>query len=314
MRRIALLALVIGILSPFLASAPAHAQATRTWVSGVGDDANPCSRTAPCKTFAGAISKTAAGGEINCLDPGGFGGVTITKAISISCEAGTAGVLVSGTNAIVINALATDEIFLKGLDIEGLGTGLNGIKVLSAGLLQVEDCVIRGFNAGAPNGLAIQIVPSVNMKFVVTRTSIFNNGAGGTGGGIQIRPTGGAITGVIDRVVANRNAFGIAADGTGGALGINITVRDSTINGNTATGILATTNSTGTGIMVANTAIANNAVGVQSAGAAAVLRIGQSQITGNGTGVSGPVLSYGNNQLNGNGTDGSLSAVPGGLH
>jgi len=119
---------------------------------------------------------------------------------------------------------------------------------------------------------------------------------------------------VIDRVVANRNAFGIAADGTGGALGINITVRDSTINGNTATGILATTNSTGTGIMVANTAIANNAVGVQSAGAAAVLRIGQSQITGNGTGVSGPVLSYGNNQLNGNGTDGSLSAVPGGLH
>ena len=314
MRRIALLALVIGILSPFLASAPAHAQATRTWVSGVGDDANPCSRTAPCKTFAGAISKTAAGGEINCLDPGGFGGVTITKAISISCEAGTAGVLVSGTNAIIINAAATDEIFLKGLDIEGLGTGLNGIKVLSAGLLHVEDCVIRGFNAAAPNGLGIQIVPSVNMKFVVTRTSIFNNGAGGTGGGIQIRPTGGAITGVIDRVVANRNAFGIAADGTGGALGINITVRDSTINGNTATGILATTNSTGTGIMVANTAIANNAVGVQSAGAAAVLRIGQSQITGNGTGVSGPVLSYGNNQLNGNGTDGSLSAVPGGLH
>ena len=67
-----------------LFSAPAHAQATRTWVSGVGDDANPCSRTAPCKTFAGAISKTAAGGEINCLDPGGFGAVTITKAITIS--------------------------------------------------------------------------------------------------------------------------------------------------------------------------------------------------------------------------------------
>ena len=314
MRRIALLALVIGILSPLLASAPAHAQATRTWVSGVGDDANPCSRTAPCKTFAGAISKTAAGGEINCLDPGGFGAVTITKAISISCEAGTAGVLVSGTNAIVISAAATDEIFLKGLDIEGLGTGLNGIKVLSAGLLHVEDCVIRGFNAGAPNGLAIQIVPSVNMKSVVTRTTLFNNGAGGTGGGIQIRPTGGATTGVIDRVVANRNVFGVAADGTGGTLGINITVRDSTINGNTATGIIAATNATGTGIMVANTAVANNGVGVQSAGAAAVLRIGQSQITGNGTGVSGPVLSYGNNQLNGNGTDGSLSAVPGGLH
>src|SRR6266542_6068835 len=76
----------------------ANAQASRTWVSGVGDDANPCSRTAPCKTFAGAISKSAAGGEIDCIDPGGFGAVTITKAMTISCEGLTAGVLVSGTN------------------------------------------------------------------------------------------------------------------------------------------------------------------------------------------------------------------------
>src|SRR5450432_4611391 len=81
-------------------STPAHAQASRTWISGVGDDANPCSRTAPCKTFAGAISKTAAGGEIDCLDPGGFGVVTITKAMTISCEAGTAGVVVAGTNGL----------------------------------------------------------------------------------------------------------------------------------------------------------------------------------------------------------------------
>src|SRR3982751_3731335 len=76
--------------------ASASAQATRTWVSGVGDDANPCSRTAPCKTFAGAISKTANGGEINCLDPGGFGGVTITKSITIKCQYTEGGALVSG--------------------------------------------------------------------------------------------------------------------------------------------------------------------------------------------------------------------------
>jgi len=314
MRRIALLALVIGILCPFLASAPAHAQATRTWVSGVGDDANPCSRTAPCKTFAGAISKTAAGGEINCLDPGGFGGVTITKAISISCEAGTAGVLVSGTNAIIINAAATDEIFLKGLDIEGLGTGLNGIKVLSAGLLHVEDCVIRGFNAAAPNGLGIQITPSGNLKFVVTRTSLFNNGSVTTGGAIQIAPTGNSTLGTIDRVVANGNAFGVAADGSGGAAGINITVRDSTISGNRMTGIITVATGTGAGIMVSRTTVANNGTGVQVAGAAAIMRVGQSEITGNGTGVSGAVLSYGNNQLNGNASDGAFSAVPGGLH
>src|SRR6185295_17001493 len=88
----------------------AYGQATRTWVSGVGDDANPCSRTAPCKTFAGAISKTAPGGEINVLDPGGFGAVTITKSITISSEGFEAGVLVSGTNGIIINALSTDTI------------------------------------------------------------------------------------------------------------------------------------------------------------------------------------------------------------
>src|SRR6266568_7666789 len=100
MRRIALLAIFVGFLIPLVYSAPAHAQASRTWVSGVGDDANPCSRTAPCKTFAGAISKTAGGGEINCLDPGGFGAVTITKSLSIICDYTEGGVLVQGTNAI----------------------------------------------------------------------------------------------------------------------------------------------------------------------------------------------------------------------
>src|SRR5499427_6520406 len=110
---------------------PARAQATRTWVSGVGDDANPCSRTAPCKTFPGAISKTAPGGEINVLDPGSFGPVTITKAISIISEGFTAGVLVSGTNAIIVSAGPNDAIVLRGLDIEGLGTGIDAIKFLS---------------------------------------------------------------------------------------------------------------------------------------------------------------------------------------
>src|SRR3954447_19627972 len=101
--------------------ASAMGQATRTWVSGVGDDANPCSRTAPCKTFAGAISKTANGGEINCLDPGGFGGVTIGKSLTIKCHYTEGGTLVSGTNGIVINATATDKITLRGIDLNGAG-------------------------------------------------------------------------------------------------------------------------------------------------------------------------------------------------
>src|SRR5437588_1899237 len=108
------------VLVALAVPASASAQATRTWVSGVGDDANPCSRTAPCKTFAGAISKTAAKGEINCLDPGGFGAVTITKAITIKCQYTEGGVLVSGTDGIIVNAGATDSVVLRGLDINGL--------------------------------------------------------------------------------------------------------------------------------------------------------------------------------------------------
>src|SRR5919205_2295308 len=125
-RRLAKFVPVIAVLALAI-PASAFGQATRTWVSGVGDDANPCSRTAPCKTFAGAISKTAASGEINCIDPGGFGAVTITKSLAIKCQYTEAGVLVSGTNAIVVNAANTDKVTLKGLDF-------NGIRIPSSGL------------------------------------------------------------------------------------------------------------------------------------------------------------------------------------
>src|SRR3954466_8101889 len=132
MRRIALLAIATGCFVPLLASAPASAQATRTWVSGVGDDVNPCSRTAPCKTFAGAISKTATGGEINCLDPGGFGTVTITKSITIDCTGTFGSILASGFNGVNVNDSATGSpgtivVHLRGLSINGAGTGLIGI-------------------------------------------------------------------------------------------------------------------------------------------------------------------------------------------
>src|ERR1700738_5063361 len=134
----------------------ANAQATRTWVSGVGDDANPCSRTAPCKTFAGAISKTAAGGEIDALDPGGYGAVTITKAITIDGGGGqVASVLVSGTNGINVQAGANDVVTLRNLRINGVeGTpsgGLNVIRYLSGGGLHVEDCYIFGFTGDGIN-------------------------------------------------------------------------------------------------------------------------------------------------------------------
>src|ERR1700755_1642786 len=124
MRRIALFAIIFGFFAPILASAPAHAQATRTWVSGVGDDVNPCSRTAPCKTFAGAISKTATAGEINCLDPGGMGTVTITKSMTINCHEVFGSILASGVPGITINATAAgSKVVLRGLQINGVVGG-----------------------------------------------------------------------------------------------------------------------------------------------------------------------------------------------
>src|SRR5438445_11069532 len=148
MRHIMLpLSISLPLLVICLWPSAAYAQASRTWVSGVGDDANPCSRTAPCKTFAGAISKTAAGGEIDALDPGGFGAVTITKAITIDGGGGqVASVLVSGTNGIVVQANAqTDVVILRNLRINGNGPGLNGIRFLSGKDLNVENCFIFCF-------------------------------------------------------------------------------------------------------------------------------------------------------------------------
>src|SRR5438132_6865539 len=195
--------LCLSILAvSILASSIAQAQATRTWVSGVGDDANPCSRTAPCKTFAGAISKTAGAGEINCLDPGGFGGVTITKSITIKCQYTEGGVLVSGTNAIVVNAAATDKVTLRGLDINGLGTGLNGVRILQAKSVKVLDSEIYGFVRDG-----IDFEPSNSFaNLVVDNTHIHDN----TGNGLLIAPpsAGSFARGHIRHSLVDNNGCG----------------------------------------------------------------------------------------------------------
>jgi len=154
-----------------------YGQASRTWVSGVGDDANPCSRTAPCKTFAGAISKTAAGGEIDALDPAGYGAVTITKAITIDGGGGqVASVLVSGTNGIVVQAGPSDVVILRNLRINGIGTGINGIRFLSGKDLNVEDCYIFGFTT---NGVDIALNQATQATVHIFHTVTKNNGGSG---------------------------------------------------------------------------------------------------------------------------------------
>ena len=187
-------ALVVGF------STVVHAQATRTWVSGVGDDANPCSRTAPCKTFAGAISKTATGGEINVLDPGGFGAVTITKAISIISECIEAGVLVSGSNGIIVNA-AGAKVLLSGLDIEGLNqttgaAGLNGVNVINAGTVTIRKCSIRNFSQQGVN-----LAGPANTRVYLQDSQIINN----TLGGFTLNGAGATNNAVIERTTFDLN-------------------------------------------------------------------------------------------------------------
>ena len=173
---------------------PAHAQASRTWISGVGDDVNPCSRTAPCKTFAGAISKTLAGGEIDCLDPGGFGAVTITKAITLDCSGTLGSVLVSGTNGIVVQAGASDKVILRGISINGVGAGINGIRFLAGAQLTVEKCMILGFTT---QGIDIALGASGNVFISNTVITNIKEGirAATTAGNIEINVVGTLIEG-----------------------------------------------------------------------------------------------------------------------
>jgi len=281
------LALTLG-----LPIAPAQAQATRTWVSGVGDDANPCSRTAPCKTFAGAISKTATGGEINVLDPGGFGAVTITKPITISSDSSTAGVLVSGTNGIVVSLPGAGVVNLRGLDIDGLGTGLVGVNVLSGNgtVVRVENCQIYGFNAGAAAG--IQVAPSASgATLVVLNSRIYNNG-------IANQPTTG----------------GIVVTGTAGS--VNAALRDVVLDNNKSSGLVVQSAGQHAGATIDRSTIAfNGGSGLFISGGSAVAIIGNSTVTGNNFGVNnqgGTLQSWKNNQIGGNNSDGTpITAFPG---
>ena len=207
------LTLLGAILGCVLYVLPAHAQATRTWVSGVGDDANPCSRTAPCKTFAGAISKTANGGEINCLDPGGFGGVTITKSMSIICgESGEAGVLVSGTVGITVAAQPTDKVVLRGLDFQGLGTGTNGINFVSGLILFIDKCNIQSF---ATNGVNVAS-NTANARVIIKESNIVFNGTQGSAnsGGVTIQGNGvGNAVEILDTLIQNNQNYGVQVTG-----------------------------------------------------------------------------------------------------
>jgi hypothetical protein len=285
------------VFTLFLSSL-AHAQATRTWVSGVGDDVNPCSRTAPCKTFAGAISKTAAGGEINALDPGGYGAVTITKSITIDGGYTMASILSSGTNGVIVNDSATAtpntiNVTLRRLSINGAGTtlGLNGIRFLAGNSLNVEDCYLQNFS-----GMGIDVALTVTGKFLfVKNTNIINAGTAG----IKLGTTSGFFSGILRNINIERvpSGVGLRLDTGGFANLVESTITNcltgvSVQGGNNSGAIVdSRVNSNGTGV--------NINVGTS-------IRISDSMFINNSTEFTnnGTIRTHGNNIT-------TLAALPG---
>jgi len=273
----------------------AQAQATRTWVSGVGDDANPCSRTAPCKTFAGAISKTAAGGEISVLDPGGFGAVTITKAITINGDGTLSSILAAGTNGVIVNAGVNDKVILRNLSINGAGTGINGIRYLAGRLLRVENCTIYGFtNHGID---VVHTSTTTPGELTVTNTSFTNINVAA----VRVDNAVGAVSpsASLDNVHINRALIGFDVLKAGVA-----TISDSVITHVTNQAIVAENSAV---INASNCVLSKSGTGVAVFNVPSTARLSNMQIFNNTVGVSvvvgGTCDTFGNNAILGNGTN-----------
>lgn len=290
-------------------AAPAQAQATRTWVSGVGDDVNPCSRTAPCKTFAGAISKTAAGGEINCLDPGGFGTLTITKSITIDCT-GTLGSTLNsgGINGFIVNdslsvSPGTSDVILRGITIDGAGTtlGLNGVRFISGRSLVLQDVFIQN---QSNSGISFQ-PQQANAELFANNVTITDSGTNGVI--VQATGTGSARVGLSDVRIENYSTNGFRVDTTGNTGGgIRFDLEDVIVSGGTnGISVNAPVGTTGVIGIVHDAVISHNSGSgiIIASSAVPVIRVGDSTITANGTGVNpgtAQIVSFGTNRNVGN--------------
>jgi hypothetical protein len=300
----------VGALLAIAFATGASAQATRTWVSGVGDDVNPCSRTAPCKTFAGAISKTAAGGEISTLDPGGFGAVTITKAITINGEGTLAGILAAGSNGIIVNAGVNDVVVIRNVSINGAGTGLDGVRFLAGKELHLERVQISGFTSDG-----VEFLPSgtsslfMNDCYItrVTSTALTN-------AAVVMKPgAAGKAFGVITNSRIEGNHIGLRVESRA-----DVTLQSSVLSRNAQFGAWALITSGGTSTIFSSdstfayngpTTIVAAGTGIRSEGAGATVRLAKSTVTGSeialGAQPGGAILSYGDNRVSGNVSDGA---------
>jgi len=299
-RSLLLLAMAFGT---WLQIVPAHAQAARTFVSRKGNDGYACTASAPCRTLATALARTAAGGEIYVLDSANYGSATITRTVAIVAEDGAAGVLASGgATGISVNAGANDVVTLRGLDIDGAGSGADGIVFTAGGALNVLSCVIRGFTN---SGISFQ--PAGPGSLFIADATVSDN----AGTAIRFRnAAASASIAVLTDVQLVNNENGMAAQGSTGTAPANVTVQNSIVANNRGAGILSGDFSV---VSVANSTIANNTIGLSAQGPGANLKVLRSTVTANGTGLQaangGKVVSSANNAVGGNTSGNAIPSV-----
>jgi hypothetical protein len=293
-----LLKFIVALSCMFAFASLAQAQATRTWVSGVGDDVNPCSRTAPCKTFAGAISKTATNGEINVLDPGGFGAINITKSITIDGAGAQASILALNTNGVIVNGPGI-AVTLRNISINGAGgTTGNGIRIIQASAVNIENVTVANFAGTGTNGRGVTIETATSaVRVNIANSSIYNM----ENHGIHSAPTAGDVILAVDNVRIAR----------GGQAGINIreltaaTISRSSLTNHRNTGAVRLELTTARAT-ISGSVLANNAIGVANipaGGAPSVFLYGNTITNNTVAGLqisSGTMTSLGNNIIRGN--------------
>jgi len=303
---------------------PAHAAPTKVWVSNAGSDGNPCALAAPCKSFEHALGVVAGGGEISVLTPGDYGGtsslpLTVTKSVTIIND-GAGDVGIQGTDptsaGVLIVAGLGDVVSLRGLIIDGVGSGQIGVLVDQASAVHIQNCVIRNFEGGSnPFGIAM-IASNGTQSMFVSDSLIYNNGAGATSGGVLLQAqSSGSIKAVLNRLRLENNVLGLRVQSASAANSARVTLRDSTLVGNASDGVLVTVSGGGATAFVERTASVNNAgIGMHADGSHAVILLSDSSITKNGTGVSatsgGQVISYRNNRnINNIGAEGTATGT-----
>lgn len=310
----------LWVMALLVSATPVQAVSTqsRTWVSNSGTDTGSCVISAPCKTFAYAMTLTVAGGEIDCLTPGDYGnGFSITQSLTIDCGAGQVGAMTGG--GFSVDAGSGSVVIIRNLTINGTSaagvavSGTVGITVGSVGKLLIENCKISGFPADPAIG--INFAPSTSPSvLVVSDTTIDNNVNPGTGAGIWVQPGSGVLADVtVERSRIVGNTFGIVADGASGGI-INGVVSDSVVSSNINNGITVSTTGSNVVLMIDHTKVNGNNFGLNADGSNAGMLVSATDVIGNATGLyptgGGVMYSYGNNNVNGNTTtDGTFTSV-----